>query len=215
MRALAIAAHACSAATVFAATPTPPSQAQIAAWSPAEINEMGPSIDRLLPVTLRSGEQAYLASVSYENAGRNFWAGYLLVRPQIGEARPLDEFGGQYNQIRTLDEYSASHSAVIIGGAGSGQGTVESSYSLVVFDGWSANTLYSASESDNSGNCGADVERYCTGNKVFINVFEGDGNSKRVGLLVSNLKYSSPDIETTPYQYSHESEILFLDNPNR
>ncbi|AEB58447.1 hypothetical protein [Ectopseudomonas mendocina] len=215
MRSLAIAALACSAATVFAAPPTPPSPTQIAAWSPEEINEMGPSIDKLLPITLKGGEQAYLASVSYENAGRNFWAGYLLVRPQIGEARPLDEFGGQYNQIRTLDEYSTSHSAVIIGGAGSGQGTSESSYSLVVFDGWAVKTLFSASESDNSGNCGAYVERDCSGNRVFINVFEGDANSKRVGLLVSNLQYSSPDIEATPYEYSQETEILFLDNPNQ
>lgn len=202
-----------SAAFSAFAAPTPPSSTQIAAWSPEDINEMGPTIQKLLPVTLKGGEQAYLASVSYENAGRNFWAGYLLVRPDIGEARPLEEFGGQYNQIRTLDDYSDSHSAVIIGGSGSGQGSSESSYSLVVFDGWSAKTLFSASESDNSGNCGAYVERDCEGNDVFINLFEGDSNSKRIGLAVTNVKYHSPDIETTPYEYSHESELVFVENP--
>lgn len=214
MRLLAT-ALALSAATAFASPPTPPSSTQIAAWSPEEINEMGPTIERLLPVTLKSGEQAYLASVSYENAGRNFWAGYLLVRPHIGEARPLEEFGGQYNQIRTLDDYSDSHSAVIIGGAGSGQGSSESSYALVVFDGWSPRILFSTSESDNSGNCGAYVERDCEGNDVFINVFEGDSTSKRIGLAVTNVKYRSPDLETTPYQYSHESQLVFVENPNR
>lgn len=214
MRLLAT-ALALSAATAFASPPTPPSSTQIAAWSPEEINEMGPTIERLLPVTLKGGEQAYLASVSYENAGRNFWAGYLLVRPHIGEARPLEEFGGQYNQIRTLDDYSDSHSAVIIGGAGSGQGSSESSYALVVFDGWSPRILFSTSESDNSGNCGAYVERDCEGNDVFINVFEGDSTSKRIGLAVTNVKYHSPDLETTPYQYSHESQLVFVENPNR
>lgn len=214
MRLLAT-ALALSAATAFASPPTPPSSTQIAAWSPEEVNEMGPTIERLLPVTLKSGEQAYLASVSYENAGRNFWAGYLLVRPHIGEARPLEEFGGQYNQIRTLDDYSDSHSAVIIGGAGSGQGSSESSYALVVFDGWSPKILFSTSESDNSGNCGAYVERDCEGNDVFINVFEGDSTSKRIGLAVTNVKYRSPDLETTPYQYSHESQLVFVENPNR
>lgn len=214
MRLLAT-ALALSAATAFASPPTPPSSTQIAAWSPEEINGMGPTIERLLPVTLKSGEQAYLASVSYENAGRNFWAGYLLVRPHIGEARPLEEFGGQYNQIRTLDDYSDSHSAVIIGGAGSGQGSSESSYALVVFDGWSPRILFSTSESDNSGNCGAYVERDCEGNDVFINVFEGDSTSKRIGLAVTNVKYRSPDLETTPYQYSHESQLVFVENPNR
>lgn len=214
MRLLAT-ALALSAATAFASPPTPPSSTQIAAWSPEEINEMGPTIERLLPVTLKGGEQAYLASVSYENAGRNFWAGYLLVRPHVGEARPLEEFGGQYNQIRTLDDYSDSHSAVIIGGAGSGQGSSESSYALVVFDGWSPRILFSTSESDNSGNCGAYVERDCEGNDVFINVFEGDSTSKRIGLAVTNVKYRSPDLETTPYQYSHESQLVFVENPNR
>lgn len=202
-----------AAASAFAAAPTPPSPTQIAAWSPEEINEQGPTIEKLLPVTLKGGEQAYLASVSYENAGRNFWAGYLLVRPEIGEVCPLEEFGGQYNQIRTLDDYSDSHSAVIIGGAGSGQGSSEASYALVVFDGWSPKPLFTANESDNSGNCGAYVERDCEGNDVFINVFEGDSTSKRIGLAVTNVKYRSPDIETTPYEYSHESQLVFVENP--
>lgn len=213
MRSLVTALTFSAACSAFAAAPTPPSSTQIAAWSPEEVNEMGPTIQKLLPVTLKGGEQAYLASVAYENAGRNFWAGYLLVRPQIGETRPLEEFGGQYNQIRTLDDYSDSHSAVIIGGSGSGQGSSASSYSLVVFDGWSTTALFTASESDNTGNCGTYVERDCEGNNVFINVFEGDSNSKHIGLAVTNVKYHSPDAETTPYKYSHESELVFVENP--
>ena len=34
-------------------------------------------IDHTQAVTLRSGERAYLSGVSFENAGRNFWAGYI------------------------------------------------------------------------------------------------------------------------------------------
>jgi hypothetical protein len=38
-------------------------------------------------VKLISGEEAYLSGVSFENAGRNFWAGYVLTRPKLKQAR--------------------------------------------------------------------------------------------------------------------------------
>lgn len=215
MRLLLIATLAISISLPLSAAPLMPTIKQIAGWSTDEINEMAPTVEKMVPVTLRGGEQAYLASVTYGNAGRNFWAGYLLIRPHMGQVRNLEEFGGQYNQIRLLDDYSASHSAVIIGSASSGQGVSEKNYSLIVFEGWSTKVLYQAEASDNSGNCGAFIERYCVGNNVFINILEEASSSKRLALVVTNVKYTSPDIETTPYQYSHGSEIVFLDNPNQ
>lgn len=40
-------------------------------------------IDHTEKVKLISGEEAYLSGVSFENAGRNFWAGYVLTRPKL------------------------------------------------------------------------------------------------------------------------------------
>lgn len=194
---------------------TPPSAEQVKAWAPAEQAAMGITVNKLVPVTLLGGEQAYLASVSYQEAARNYWAGYLLVRPALQQARALEEFGGQYNQITPLEPYIESQTVVVIGAAGSGQGSVESSYSVVTFDGWTARSLYSVSESDNSGNCGAMVETYCKGNNVFINALSGPVTAGKLGLVISDVSYSSPDLETTAAKFSHETQIVFIDRPQR
>ena len=61
-------------------------------------------VDHTQAVTLRSGEHAYLSGVSFENAGRNFWAGYILTRPTLKQSKILTDFGGQSN---TFKVYSA------------------------------------------------------------------------------------------------------------
>lgn len=190
-----------------------PSVAQIKSWAPPEQAAMGISVERLVPVTLRGGEQAYLASVSYKESMRNGWAGYLLVRPLLKQARSLDEFGGQYNGITPLNSYESSHSAVIIGASASGQGTSESSYSLVSFDGWTVKSLYSASESDNSGSCGVYSELYCKGNNVFINALTIPAPVGKLAIAVTNISYSSPDLETTEAKISKDTKIVFVEDP--
>lgn len=192
-----------------------PSVAQIKSWAPPEQAAMGISVDLLVPVTLRGGEQAYLASVSYKESMRNGWAGYLLVRPLLKQARSLDEFGGQYNGITPLNSYEPSQSAVIIGTSASGQGTSESSYSLVAFDGWDVKSLYSASESDNSGSCGMYSERYCKGNNVFINALTIPAPVGKLAIAVTNVSYSSPDLETTEAKISNDIKIVFVEDPRR
>lgn len=191
---------------------TAPSASQITAWAPAEVQQMGVQVENVVPVALPNREQAYLASVSYENAGRNFQAGYLLVRPALKQARALEGFGGQYNKIRLLDDYGSSQSVVIIGGAGSGQGTSAGSYSLVAFEGWEPRTLYSAGEQDNSGNCGPEVQRECAGNRVFLNVFSVDGPGGKIGIVVTDVKYTSADMDS-PDKYSQESQLVFVEHP--
>lgn len=49
-------------------------------------------IDHTEKVKLVSGEEAYLSGVSFENAGRNFWVGYVLTRPKLKQAQILKEF---------------------------------------------------------------------------------------------------------------------------
>lgn len=193
----------------------PPTVEQIKAWAPAEQVALGITVNKLVPVTLIGGERAYLASVNYEEAGRNFWAGYLLVRPVLQQARALEEFGGQYNEITLLEPYAENQEVVIIGGAGSGQGIVERSYSVVAFEGWTVKSLYSVSESDNSGNCGEVMKTYCKGNDVFINTLSGPLPAGTLGLVVTDVSYSSPDLETTAAKFSHETKVLFIDNPHQ
>lgn len=191
---------------------TPPSAKQITAWAPADVQEMGVQVENVVPVALPNSEQAYLASVSYENAGRNFQAGYLLVRPALKQARTVEGFGGQYNKIRLLDDYGSSQSVVIIGGAGSGQGSSAGSYALVAFEGWEPRTLYSAEEQDNTGNCGPEVQRECAGNRVFLNVFSVGGPGGRIGLVVTDVKYTSADMESAN-EYTQTSQLVFVEHP--
>jgi hypothetical protein len=206
-----------SAVALLASLPaladTPPSHEQVKAWAPAEQKAMGITVETLVPVTLAGKEQAYLAGVSYEEAARNFWAGYLLVRPKLKQARALEEFGGQYNGIQLLGDPGPEQSLVLIGSASSGQGIMEKTYAVVRFDGWTAKTLYSAAEEDNSGNCGADMEVYCKGNDVFINALSVPAPAGKLALAVTQVSYSSPDLETTPAKITQEVQVVFVDKP--
>jgi hypothetical protein len=104
-------------------------------------------------VKLISGEEAYLSGVSFENAGRNFWAGYVLTRPKLKQSRILKEFGGQSNSFKVHPTvYKGKPIQLIeIESAGSGQGTVESSKSLVYFTQWTTKLITEVEESSYDG----------------------------------------------------------------
>ncbi|EOR05596.1 hypothetical protein [Acinetobacter genomosp. 15BJ] len=110
-------------------------------------------IDSTEAVKLISGEEAYLSGVSFENAGRNFWAGYVLTRPKLKQARILKEFGGQSNSFKVHPTvYKGKPIQLIeIESAGSGQGTVESSKSLVYFTQWTSKLIAEVEESSYDG----------------------------------------------------------------
>lgn len=110
-------------------------------------------IDSTETVKLISGEDAYLSSVSFENAGRNFWAGYVLTRPKLKQSRILKEFGGQSNSFKVHPTVYKSKpiQLIEIESAGSGQGTVESSKSLVYFTQWASKLIAEVEESSYSG----------------------------------------------------------------
>ena len=195
--------------------PIPPSVDQIIAWSSSDIRDLGPKVKEVVPIALRGGEHAYIAAVDFDmtRTGRLYWRGYLMVRPSLNEARVLNGFGGQYNEIQSVDKRSRRQSSVIIGSAASGQGIFMSSYSVVTFDDWKAESLYTVEESSNSGWCGEDTGRDCSGNDVSIEIknVSGFGHNQRIELVVHNERYSSPDPETTPYTYSNESEIVVIE----
>ncbi|MDM1020965.1 hypothetical protein QSV37_11745 [Acinetobacter sp. VNK23] len=110
-------------------------------------------IDHTEKVKLVSGEEAYLSGVSFENAGRNFWAGYVLTRPKLKQARILKTFGGQSNtfKIHSTVYKGKPVDLVEIESAGSGQGTVESSKSLVYLSQWNTRLITQVQESSYAG----------------------------------------------------------------
>ena len=133
-------------------------------------------IDSTEAVKLISGEEAYLSSVSSENAGRNFWAGYVLTRPKLKQARILKEFGGQSNSFKVHSTvYKGKPIQLIeIESAGSGQGTVESSKSLVYFTQWTSKLITEVEESSYDGRydekLGAEDCRTGSDNTGYLNV---------------------------------------------
>ena len=168
-------------AWVLAATP---SEQQIVGWinnldqssaSPAKAIHVVASKE----VKLLSGEQAFISSVTFENAGRNFWAGYVLSRPKIRQSKILP-YGGQSNTF-IIHPYSHKGKLVHIvefNSAGSGQGSVEGSKTLTVLDGWNIKTLREAEEGSYEGSYNDKLgDSDCkTGynNQVFFNVMEYD-----------------------------------------
>jgi len=183
--------------TAQAAAPT---AEQIVQWLP---EDQVTEVEEIHPLTLKGGEQAYLASVNFPDAGRNFWAGYVLARPALKEARVLEEFGGQYNGVTP-----GGGPLALIGSAGSGQGTSEATYSVVVFEGWAAKRLYSISESDNSGNCGYDG-RPCEGSQVFLHFVPVIGSGASY-LSVTEVRYSSTGDEDPAPKVTTRSELVRL-----
>ena len=110
-------------------------------------------VDHTQAVTLRSGEHAYLSGVSFENAGRNFWAGYILTRPTLKQSKILTDFGGQSNTFKVYSALSQTQPVqlVEIESAGSGQGILSSTLDLVYFDGWNAKVIATVNSNDDPG----------------------------------------------------------------
>lgn len=133
-------------------------------------------IDHTEKVKLVSSEEAYLSSVSFENAGRNFWAGYVLTRPKLKQSRILKEFGGQSNSFKVYPTVYKSKPIQLIEfeSAGSGQGTVESSNSLVYFTQWTSKLITEVEESSYDGRydekLGAEDCRTGRDNSGYLNV---------------------------------------------
>src|SRR5690606_11739642 len=64
-------------------------------------------INKTQAVRLKSGEVAYLSGVEFEDAGRNFWGGYILTRPKLKQSQIL-EYGGQANSFKVHNAQAKS-----------------------------------------------------------------------------------------------------------
>lgn len=172
-----------SSALSFAATPT--DQAVINSITNLNASQATPAkaimIDYMKEVRLLSGELAYLSGVTFENAGRNFWGGYILTRPKLKQSRIL-EFGGQANDftVHTVQYRAKPINLIEIESAGSGQGQVSQTTDLVYFDGWKAKIIVTAESSSDPGRFSEKL---------------GEEDCKTGGEIVSSLKILSASNE--------------------
>lgn len=161
-----------------------PTQQQIIGWliNPKESSAHPANainISRSEEILLLSGEKAFISAVEYENAGRNFWAGYILTRPALKQSKILP-FGGQSNTFIIHSHYSKGKPVNIIEftSAGSGQGASQRSKTLTVINGWNIKTLREGEEGSYDGRYDDKLgEIDCkTGfnNHVYFNVMEYD-----------------------------------------
>ncbi len=109
-------------------------------------------INKTQAVRLKSGEVAYLSGVEFEDAGRNFWGGYILTRPKLKQSQIL-EYGGQANSFKIYNAQAKTKpiQLVQLTSASSGQGEVSSRDDLVYFDGWKAYVVATAESSSYPG----------------------------------------------------------------
>lgn len=109
-------------------------------------------INKTQAVRLKSGEVAYLSGVEFEDAGRNFWGGYILTRPKLKQSQIL-EYGGQANSFKIYNAQAKTQpiQLVQLTSASSGQGEVSSRDDLVYFDGWKAYVVATAESSSYPG----------------------------------------------------------------
>ncbi|MDM1763416.1 hypothetical protein HX132_03880 [Acinetobacter sp. 226-4] len=109
-------------------------------------------INKTQAVRLKSGEVAYLSGVEFQDAGRNFWGGYILTRPKLKQSQIL-EYGGQANRFKIYNAQAKSKpiQLVQLTSASSGQGEVSSRDDLVYFDGWKAYVVATAESSSYPG----------------------------------------------------------------
>lgn len=135
-----------------------PSRETVLSWLKPEQN-----IDldgKATRIVLLGGEVAWIENVSLPDQGRNFSHDVVLSRPALKQARLLEMGNGSVGAAHKGRADGLSF--VELSSFGSGQGIVEGSTSLVVFDGWKSIELHAAEESDDTGNCGQkETERDC------------------------------------------------------
>lgn len=181
----------CSVA--LACTPAP----RIMRWLGPKAN--GLCLSHITPITLTGGESAYLASASNSrsDASGKAWMGYVLARPGLEKAIAIQgkasvgKLGGGYDKIKII--YQSSRGTVLLLGSSSGgQGVFDDTRSIVVFDGWKPEFLYTAKMHSNLGACGPGIGA-CVGNTVFLNPLEMGTGPHAIAVVETNVAYSGSD----------------------
>lgn len=155
-----------------------PSEVEINTWwKPDNRKKPGEKIqvNRIVPVYLKSKENAFLATVYFAERGRNFFSGSLLIRPSLKETREADGVG---ETIEVLDLGNDGISEVSTEIVGSGQGTTAGTKRIVYFEGWKTVVVHEKEFGDNLGECGPIVRRVCYAREVKWLFTDLDGDEK-------------------------------------
>jgi hypothetical protein len=188
------------AAPCFAADkhyPTP-SHDQIKAWwkpekreDPAkewDVKRTDPAealeIKDVKPVRLKSGEQAFVASVRFPSRSRTSGWGILLVRPALQEARQTHSIASVSKVIYLFDDHI---SGVAITSSFTGQGYTSGYHAFLHFDDWQPVVIFDRGFGDNLSICGSEgTGHHCHSEEVtwFFTDLDGDHTEDLVELIV-------------------------------
>lgn len=156
-------------------------------------------------ITLENGESAILGSVESPDGTRNSWATYVLARPSIKKAILLENYGGQTNSIKVLNQNTLEGpSIIVVGNAESGQGISYIKHSVISIDGWNAIELYTVEDYDNLGNCGPEAysERECEASETFLDISTYNNDSTKPVLIQTRINHKGQSSETMKAEVS-------------
>lgn len=136
----------------LAAAEAPPPVEIVQAWWAARSSETLSIDSELVPIVLRSGERAFLASAGFYSRGRNDFSHVVLIRPALKEVREVPDPVRQDFSVRDLDHDGVSE--IVAQASGSGGGSIEGVMAIVQMDGWTPIVLHRAAFHNNLGNCG-------------------------------------------------------------
>ena len=176
---------ACLAANCFSADIT---EREILKWLTDKSTET--KIVKIEPIRLENREIAYLASAEYPKQGNNFWCGYILARPSLKIAKKLEEYGGQFNDVKVFrDPIDSSPSLIIIGSAGTGQGHFDTTQYVVSIRDFNVVEHYSVYDESNIGDCGKEYDRgTCNTSETILNFSNDLSNGKDISLIQTSIK---------------------------
>lgn len=116
-----------------------PSSEIITSWWKKKSN-VGINVDNVKQIGLLNHEVAFIASATFDDAGRNGMFGAVLIRPTLQEVHDLRESVGSEFEIYDLDNDGVSE--VVTKVSGSGQGTEIGDKLIVLFDEWNPVVLH-------------------------------------------------------------------------
>lgn len=163
------------------------------------------TIDRIEPVALESGEQAFLCSVGFPDRARLFLAGSLLVRPNLQAATELDVVFEDFD-IYDLDGDGISE--VVTWGCGLGQGQTACRRNILRIRGWDPVILYQRQFGDNLGACGQEMMgRNCRSLEVYWSFADLNGDNK-IDLLELLVYKEGPDTDQLKWRTETKAYLL-------
>ena len=185
-----------------------PSHSEIESWW-AKTEKQGPydelDIKDVKPVRLKSGEQAFLASVWFPTRGHCCGGGILIVRPALQKVRQIDpRLISVYASVSELIDLDDRITGVVISGSMTAQGYTTGVNTFLYFDDWNPIVIHSQGFENNFGEvCGkaGPTGRPCHSEEIYwtFTDLDGDGAKDLVELIV-NANGDEPDQMTIKTQ---------------